>query len=116
VFVGSPAFGTHTKYGQNVTVDIKISLTNVSNFGTGQYSVTLPFLPLSSSNFVFNGILQTSSSIHKIVGYNTAGGSATLNLYYLGTNGIGTNLTGTAPVTLTSADVITLNGSYISIS
>ena len=63
-----------------------------------------------------NGILQTNASIHKIVGYNTANGSATLNLYYLGTNGIGTNLTGTAPVTLTTADVITLNGSYISIS
>jgi len=114
VFTGSPASGIYTKYGQSVTVNISVAMTNVSNFGNGQYSLTLPVLPLASSRFEFSGVLQRSSSIYNIIGYTSTTGSATLNLFYLGTDNIGQSLTGTAPVTLTTDDVIIINGSYIS--
>ncbi len=114
MFTGNPASGVYTEYGQNTTVHISINLTNVSNFGTGQYSVTLPTLPLSSRSFKLTGVLQRTGSIYSIIGYNTTPGSATLNLYYLGTDNIGQSLTGTAPVTLTTSDIITLTGTYIS--
>ncbi len=47
-FTNTPTTGSYIKIGNLITVQIDVLFTNVSNFGTGQYSLTIPF---KSSNF-----------------------------------------------------------------
>lgn len=42
-FTGTPATGSYIKIGNWVMVQIDVLYTTVTNFGTGQYSLTLPF-------------------------------------------------------------------------
>ena len=42
-FTGTPATGFYVKIGNFVQVQIDVVFTTVTNFGTGQYSLTLPF-------------------------------------------------------------------------
>jgi hypothetical protein len=42
-FTGTPATGSYIKIGNWVMVQIDVIYTTVTNFGTGQYSLTLPF-------------------------------------------------------------------------
>jgi hypothetical protein len=42
-FTGTPATGSYIKIGNFVIVQIDVIFTNVTNFGTGQYSLTIPF-------------------------------------------------------------------------
>ena len=41
-FNGTPATGSYVKIGNLVVVQIDVIFTNVTNFGTGQYSLTIP--------------------------------------------------------------------------
>lgn len=42
-FTGTPATGYYIKIGNLITVQIDVIYATVTNFGTGQYSLTLPF-------------------------------------------------------------------------
>ncbi len=42
-YTGTPATGYYVKLGNVVTVQIDVLFTTVTNFGTGQYSITIPF-------------------------------------------------------------------------
>jgi hypothetical protein len=116
VFAGDPAFGSFLQYGSSVTFGLSLSFSGFSNFGTGQYSVTLPLLPSGSNLYeYFTGSLDVDSSgttIYTVVGYNRNGG-AVLDLFYLGANGVLTPLTGSAPVTITTSSRIDISGTYV---
>lgn len=59
-FTGTPAVGSYVKVGNLVQVQISVTFTNVTNFGTGQYSLTIPF-PSKYHTDVYGG------SIHDVV-------------------------------------------------
>lgn len=59
-FTGTPATGSYIKIGNLVTVQIDVAFTTVTNFGTGQYSLTLPF-PSKYHTDVYGG------SVHDVV-------------------------------------------------
>ena len=59
-FTGIPATGSYVKVGNLVQVQISVIFTNVTNFGTGQYSLTIPF-PSKYHTDVYGG------SIHNVV-------------------------------------------------
>ena len=42
-FTGTPATGSYIKIGNWIMLQIDVLYTTVTNFGTGQYSLTLPF-------------------------------------------------------------------------
>lgn len=42
-FTGTPATGFYVKIGNLIQVQIDVAFTTVTNFGTGQYSITIPF-------------------------------------------------------------------------
>ena len=78
--------------------------------------MTLPFLPDAGFRQSFNGVvdeLGDGTSMYHIVGV-TDEGQAIANLWYLGTNGVLTEVTATAPVTLTTSSRIYLTGAYVS--
>ena len=59
-FTGTPATGFYIKIGNLVQVQIDVIFTNVTNFGTGQYSLTIPFASKYHTD-VYGG------SVHDIV-------------------------------------------------
>ena len=64
VYSGTPATGSYIKLGKLVIVQIDVIFTNVSNFGTGQYSITLPINSLYHTD-VYGG------SVHQITNQGT---------------------------------------------
>jgi hypothetical protein len=114
-FIGTPGAGTYVKYGQEVIVNLNINMTNVTGFGSGQYTVSLPVLPQDGREVIIPGTVTVAGTSYHIVGVAPAG-SAIMNLWYLGTNGLRTAMTATAPITLTTGGVIYLNGAFISAS
>lgn len=129
-FTGSD--GTHPTYnsyyvkaGKMVTFAIEVDCATVTNFGTGQYKLQLPFTPAIGFNH-FSGWAHVDTAVnpdvtngHIILNVDHAGVTDVLDLHYLkqagGANsGIieGIFLQGT-PVTLTTSSKIYVNGTYI---
>jgi hypothetical protein len=59
-FSGTPATGNYIKVGNLIIVQIDVNFTNVTNFGTGQYSITVPVVSMYHTD-VYGG------SVHNIV-------------------------------------------------
>lgn len=116
----------YVKAGKLVSFVIEVNLSTVTNFGTGQYKLQLPFTPAVGYNH-FPGWAQVDVAVnpdvpngHIILNVDHAGITDVLDLHYLkqagGANsGIieGLFLQGT-PVTLTASSKIYINGTYIS--
>jgi hypothetical protein len=114
-FVGTPASGTYVKYGQEVVVNLYVNMTNVTGFGSSQYTISLPVVPQDGREVVLPGTVTVAGVSYHIVGVAPAG-SAIMNLWYLGANGLRTAMTATAPITLTTGGSLYLNGAFISAS
>ena len=116
----------YVKAGKMVTFAIEVDCATVTNFGTGQYKLQLPFTPAIGFNH-FSGWANVDTAVnpdvtngHIILNVDHAGVTDILDLHYLkqagGANsGIieGLFLQGT-PVTLTTSSKIYVNGTYIS--
>jgi hypothetical protein len=96
-----------------VTFALSINMANVTNFGTGNFTVTLPVAP-SANTYTFTGYLYDLENEYMIHAISTGG--ATMTLYTTGTNGLLAPLSPTSPVTLDIASEIEISGSYISLT
>jgi hypothetical protein len=118
----------YVKAGLLVSFVIEIDFTTVTNFGTGQYKVELPFAPSFAYNH-FNGWIWADPNIspdvgtgHTILNADTSGITTVLDLHYLKQSG-GANspireglwIQGT-PVALTTISKAYVNGTYIATS
>lgn len=63
-YTGTPATGYYVKLGKVITVQIDVEFDNVTNFGTGQYSLTLPIDSMYHTD-VYGG------SVHDITNQGT---------------------------------------------
>jgi hypothetical protein len=79
----NPATGDYMKYGRMVVTTLNVPFSNVTNFGTGQYSINLPFPAVRHSD-MFGGTLHdtNTNSFYTIKGHVNAGES-TMTLWYL---------------------------------
>ncbi len=100
----------------NKIIDFRVVVTfgSSTTFGTGGYTLLLPVTPVAGHRFSFTGWLVQGGNIYEIAGH--CSGSTTMQLYYVsvGTTGQVTNVTPTAPVTLTasSANSFQVSGRY----
>ena len=111
-FVGTPTTGSYIRFGNLVHFRIYVNFANVSNVGTGQYTLTLPFLPEEIVRDSFVGVVDNGTVRHDIRAVLNPG-SAIVPLYFAGTNGLLTNMTGAAPVALNTGSFIYLTGTYM---
>ena len=115
----------YVKNGRMVSFNIEVDLSTVTNFGTGQYKLQLPFTPQFGFNH-FSGWAWADPNVspdvgtgHTILNADTAGVTDVLDLHYLKQSG-GANspireglfVQGT-PVTLSTISNIYVNGTYI---
>jgi hypothetical protein len=111
-FTGTPVSASYAKAGAIVSFRALVNFTNVTNVGTGQYQLTLPFGPTADQTMVFPGALIDNGGEFVIYG-RAEEGSPFITLWYLGTNGAFTPLTGAAPVTLDTTTTMYIAGTYI---
>lgn len=114
-FTGTPAAGSYIKIGNFIQLQIDVTFTNVSNFGTGQYSLTLPFASKFHTD-VYGG------SVHDIVNqgidhYSLKGhlspGSTTFTLWDMASASKDEPFDYNSPFNLALADRFHMSFSYI---
>jgi chitodextrinase len=128
--IENPSYPTYNSYyvknGKVVSFGIELDFSTVTNFGTGQYMLELPFPPAFGFNH-FSGWAQIDAAVnpdvangHVILNVDHAGLTTILDLHYLKQAG-GANspiieglFKQNTPVTLTTSSKVYVNGTYIS--
>ena len=113
-FTGTSASGYYVKVGSVVTVQIDVEFDNVTNFGTGQYSLTLPIASRYHTD-VYGG------SVHSVGGttdhYSLKGhlspSSTTMTIWSLKSSAQDEPFDHNSPVVLTTADKFHMSFTYI---
>jgi len=72
----NPATGTYMQYGKMVVVYLNVPFANTTSFGTGPYSVSLPF-PSAHHTDIWGGTIHNTSSedFYSLKGHLDAGDS-----------------------------------------
>jgi hypothetical protein len=115
VFTGTPTTSTYFQAGKFVQFQIAVVCTNVSNFGTGAYTLTLPVAASGPSSLT--GVLNIGGTLHDLVGTTTSG-STTINLYSKTAGGGGNKVVlavidTNSPSNFATSTTFTLAGSYL---
>jgi hypothetical protein len=109
----NPATGDYMKYGRMVVVNLFVPFTNVVNFGTGQYSVTLPF-PANNHTDVFAGSIHNTGSTtdhYSLKGHLDAG-SSQMTLWYISGASKDEPFDHNSPITLNTTDLFHMSFIY----
>ena len=109
----NPATGHYIKYGKMVFCHFDIPFSNVTNFGTGLYSVNLP-LPVSHHMTVDHGTLHDvdANSFYAIRGHVLNSGDSTMQLWYQSVVTKDAEFDNNSPVTLTTDDFLHFDFTY----
>jgi len=103
--------GKYCLIGELVQFEIFVSLTNVTDFGTGQYTLTVPFAPRQNQAFRTAGL--HSASNHYSILLDVVAGNTTGKLYYSASNGQDLEMTKNAPHVLNTSDLFYVSGNYL---
>lgn len=101
----NPATGHYMKYGKMVVCHLNVPLTNVTNFGTGIYSITLPF-PVSHHMTVDHGTLHDvdTNSFYALRGHVENAGQSFMTLWYQSVVTKDAEFDNNSPILLTNQD------------
>lgn len=108
----NPATGHYFKYGKMVVVNMNVPFSNVTNFGTGQYSVNLPF-PAAHHMDIFGGTIHDTStnSFYTVKGHANEGASQ-ITLWYLSIVTKDAEFDHNSPFELDTTDLFHMNFIY----
>lgn len=114
-FTGVPATGSYIKIGNLIQVQISVDFDNVTNFGTGQYSLTLPFASKYHTD-VFGGsvhdVVNQGVDHYSIKGHLSAG-SNIMTIWDVSSAGKDEPFDHNSPFVLSTADLFHMSFSYI---
>lgn len=114
VYSSQPATGSYIKIGNLVTFHIQVPLTTITNFGTGQYFINLPFAPVGDYAFRDGGLHIAGN--HYGVMADAEAGTTLMDLWYAGSNGQDLAMNHNSPHVLTTSGKFYVNGTYIAAS
>jgi hypothetical protein len=113
-FTGAPLFsGSYVKVGKLVHFQIQVDMDNITNFGTGQYYVDLPFAAKYGYQVREGCLHDISTDRQYAIGGHVFAGQSRLNLFYTDTNGQDQEFDHNSPITLNAADNFHVSGTYI---
>jgi hypothetical protein len=114
-FNGAPLFsGSYVKTGPMVHFQVQVDMDNITNFGTGQYFIDLPF-PSKYGYQVRSGCLHDISTDKQYsIGGHVFEGQSQLTLTFTNSSGQDEAFDHNSPVTLNVADNFHISGTYIS--
>lgn len=114
-FSGPAIYGSYNRFGNMVHFSIRVIFTNITNFGTGQYYLTLPYPARVPYDFREGCIHDASGPAQfQISGHVVAGETL---LYLSASDKVASAVqdvpfTSTFPVSLTTADSFHISGTY----
>jgi hypothetical protein len=114
-FTGAPLFsGSYVKTGPLVHFQIQVDMDNITNFGTGQYYVELPFPAKHSYHFRDACLHDSSGTVRQyaLSGHVYAGQSQ-VALWFTSTSGQDELFDYNSPALLTVNDNFHISGTYI---
>ena len=113
VQTSNPATGDYMKYGRMVVVNLFVPFSNVVNFGTGQYSVTLPF-PATHHTDVFAGSIHNTGSVveHYSLKGHLSSGSNQMTLWYISGASKDEQFDHDSPISLNTNDLFHMSFIY----
>jgi hypothetical protein len=112
-FNGDPLFsGEWTRLGDLVFFNIDVDMDNITNFGSGQYYVKLPF-PSKYNYLLSDGCIHdiSTNDEYAILGH-VQDGSDTLTLLTTTSNGKQNPFTSSVPFNLSTEDNFHISGTY----
>ena len=103
----NPATGHYMKYGKMVVCHINVPFTNVTNFGTGIYSLTLPF-PVAHHMTIDSGTLHDTdtNSFYSLRGHVANTGDSSMTLWYQSLVTKDAEFDYNSPILLTNQDLL----------
>ena len=115
-FTGTPATGSYIKIGNLVIVQIDVEFDNVTNFGTGNYSLTVPLASKYHTDVYGGSIHKTTNQgiDHYSIKGHMSPGSSTFTIWAIGSNAADEPFNHQAPINLATADKFHMSFSYIS--
>lgn len=110
-YTGTPTTARYVRLGKMIFYTVNVNCTNVTNFGTGQYSLTLP----TGLNPAFDA--QHLGGLHKGTDHYTLladleAGTNSFKLYHPTANGAQDIFSYNKPTTVTTATTWYVSGSY----
>lgn len=113
-FNGPPLFtASYVLLDRLVHFRVNVDMSNITDFGTGQYYVTLPFASrhtyLTSEGHLHD---DSANKDYTLQGHVDAGTNV-LKLFYTGANGQQDSFEFNKPTTLATADVFHISGTYM---
>ena len=113
-FTGTPATGYYVKIGKVVTVQIDVLFTNVTNFGTGQYSLTIPFASKYHTDVYGGSIHDVNATVnhYSIKGHLTPS-STSMTVWSLKSSAQDEPFDHNSPFVLTTSDKFHMSFTYI---
>lgn len=115
-FTGTPATGSYVKIGNFIIVQIDVLFTTVSNFGTGQYSLTLPFASKYHTD-VYGGSIHDVKNDSSVDHYSIKGhlspSSFGMTIWNLKSSAVDEPFDHNSPFVLTTNDKFHMSFSYI---
>jgi hypothetical protein len=106
------ATGTYFDYGQMVVVQITVPMTNVTAFGTGAYSVTLPKQSALHANAWGGTLHDTSTSRFYTLKGHLEADSNVCSLWFLNQSSQDQTFAATTPFILATDDLFHINFIY----
>lgn len=110
-FTGTPAVGRYSRVGKMITYNIQVNCATVTNFGTGQYTITLPTGLPSGYSFLHTGGLH-KNSVHYSLLADLGAGSTTIELHHPAANGTMDIFSYNKPTVLTTTSNWYISGTY----
>lgn len=114
-FTGTPATGSYVKIGNLVIVQIDVLFTTVTDFGTGQYSLTIPFASKYHTD-VYGGSIHdvgNSSIDHYSIKGHLSPSSTSMTIWNLKSSAVDEPFDHNSPFVLTTNDKFHMSFSYI---
>jgi hypothetical protein len=110
-FTGTPAVGRYSRVGKMITYNIQVNCTTVTNFGTGQYLITLPVGLPSGYSFQHVGGLHKASDHYTLLA-DLGAASTSVTLYHPTANGGQDVFSHNKPTVLTTTSTWYISGTY----
>ena len=113
-FNGTPLFsGSYVRTGQLVHFQIQVDMDNISDFGTGQFYVDLPFAAKYGYQFKEGCLHDISTSKQYAIGGHVAANTERLFLTFTNSSGQDELFDHNSPITLNAEDNFHIAGTYI---
>ena len=110
-YTGTPAVGRYQRIGKAITYTIQVNCTTVTNFGTGQYTLTLPAGLPSGYSFQHLGGLHKNTSHYTLLA-DLQAGSTTIEMHHPAANGSQDIFSYNKPTVLTTGSTWYVSGTY----